>query len=395
MAEVKDDPSATHLLEDLFAKYSDAVKELRGILEELQLLDALKNEDEELVLMRYALGFRGNVDQAKDGLVAAMERRLKFNVPELKSIESEAELLENVPHMKRIQEYLPSKFFQPGPEMHNVTYRFVGLANVAKIFAEITLDEWEEATVTRLGLQMRYLNKRSRETGKLAQICTVLDLEGLTQSKMSFFEYFKRESLVGQSMAPECLKFAVVVHTPWFFNMLYKLVSNLLNPRTIAKAVILGSGKNEITQALTEKFGSEDKVPQRYGGTMDSSSWEKMLNPLAGFEQQTILAGAVFQKEYKIEEAGHGIEILWRLQAKDIEFGAIFNDGTREEEFLPVNKESPIDETFVTHFTAPGPGTVIVTWNNKASYWNSKTIWFQVNVQTIKKFMTSNPSSPI
>ena len=88
---------------------------------------------------------------------------------------------------------------------------------------------------------MRHANQISRENNCLLQSSVVMDLAELTKSQLKWLPYFKIDTEYSELVCPEYLNHCIVVNTPWFFNMIWKIVKPWLDPRTLAKTHILGN----------------------------------------------------------------------------------------------------------------------------------------------------------
>lgn len=104
----------------------------------------------------------------------------------------------------------------------------------------------------------------SRKAGHLLETCcTIMDLKGVGLSKASsVYGYVGKASAISQNYYPERLGKLYVINAPWGFSTVFSIVKSFLDPVTIAKIHILGSGYQ--TQ-LVEQVGA-DNLPDFLGG---------------------------------------------------------------------------------------------------------------------------------
>jgi len=84
----------------------------------------------------------------------------------------------------------------------------------------------------------------SRKAGKLLETCcTIMDLKGVTLTKVpSVYSYVRQASVISQNYYPERLGKLYLINAPWGFSTVWSVVKGWLDPVTVAKINILGSG---------------------------------------------------------------------------------------------------------------------------------------------------------
>lgn len=104
----------------------------------------------------------------------------------------------------------------------------------------------------------------SRKSGYLLETsCSILDLKGVGISKaMSVNGYLQAVSAVSQNYYPERLGKLYVINAPWGFSSVFSVVKRFLDPVTVNKIHILGSGyeKELLAQVPAEN------LPKEFGG---------------------------------------------------------------------------------------------------------------------------------
>ena len=105
----------------------------------------------------------------------------------------------------------------------------------------------------------------SRKSGKLLETCcTIFDFKGVGLGKATqVYGYIQKASAISQNYYPERLGKMYLINTPWGFSSIFSVVKRFLDPVTVAKIHVLGSGyKHE----LLEQVPAEN-LPSEFGGT--------------------------------------------------------------------------------------------------------------------------------
>lgn len=93
--------------------------------------------------------------------------------------------------------------------------------------------------------------------------CTILDLYNVSLSKFyQVKDYVSRASSVGQDRYPETMGKFYIINAPWAFSAVWAVIKPWLDPATVAKINILGSGYQE---TLLKQIPAEN-LPNEFGG---------------------------------------------------------------------------------------------------------------------------------
>lgn len=105
----------------------------------------------------------------------------------------------------------------------------------------------------------------SRKSGSLLETCcTIMDLKGVGLSKASsVYGYVGKASTISQNYYPERLGKLYVINAPWGFSGVFSVVKRFLDPVTVSKIHILGSGYQK---ELLGQVPAEN-LPKEFGGT--------------------------------------------------------------------------------------------------------------------------------
>lgn len=107
----------------------------------------------------------------------------------------------------------------------------------------------------------------SRKSGVLLETCcSILDLKGVGLSKASsVYGYVQAASAVSQNHYPERLGKLYVINAPWGFSGIFSVVKKFLDPITVEKIHVLGSGYEKELLAQVPK----ENLPKGFGGACD------------------------------------------------------------------------------------------------------------------------------
>eukprot|EP00475_Leptophrys_vorax_P010947 TRINITY_DN17497_c0_g1_i1.p1 TRINITY_DN17497_c0_g1~~TRINITY_DN17497_c0_g1_i1.p1 ORF type:complete len:389 (-),score=100.49 TRINITY_DN17497_c0_g1_i1:1374-2540(-) len=369
-------------LEPLLSEFADCISFLRKSVEEAGDLEAFQGDDLEITLLRYAKGFQGDQEAAWTSLKQAVDIRKEFRSWEVPDSDSEEELIKNTPHLALVLKYYPSKFFHQSRESGvPVTFRLIGRANADALVKQLPLEDWRESAAKRIIAHFRKLNKISRERGRLITQDSVLDLHGITQYHMSYMAYFQAETTIAQTLAPETMKSILTVNAPWFFNILWKITSNFINERSLAKSSVVGTNAAEILSKMTAQLGGQEFVPALYGGQCQCGECLVLPNPYEGMTREDVSAGATKTLEV-VALKDDVIEWSWKILAKDISCTVDFlPDGSEDAEIIQESaKLSPVENALDGHFVATQNGTFRLIFDNSSSYWYSKSVYYKITI---------------
>lgn len=107
----------------------------------------------------------------------------------------------------------------------------------------------------------------SRKAGSLQETCcTIMDLKGVGLMKAnSVYGYLQSASGISQNYYPERLGKLYVINAPWGFSSIFGVVKRFLDPVTVNKIHILGSGyQSELLGQIPK-----ENLPKQFGGSCD------------------------------------------------------------------------------------------------------------------------------
>ncbi|KAA8646094.1 hypothetical protein EYZ11_003743 [Aspergillus tanneri] len=109
----------------------------------------------------------------------------------------------------------------------------------------------------------------SRKSGKLLETCcSIMDLKGVgITSVPSVYGYVRQASIISQNYYPERLGKLYLINAPWGFSSVFSVVKGFLDPVTVDKIHVLGTGYKK---ELLDQVPAEN-LPVEFGGTCECS----------------------------------------------------------------------------------------------------------------------------
>ncbi|KLJ11519.1 hypothetical protein EMPG_13292 [Blastomyces silverae] len=104
----------------------------------------------------------------------------------------------------------------------------------------------------------------SRKAGKLLETCcSIMDLKGVGITRVpSVYGYVKQASAISQNYYPERLGKLYLINAPWGFSSVFSVVKGFLDPVTVQKIHVLGTGYEAELLAQVPK----ENLPKEFGG---------------------------------------------------------------------------------------------------------------------------------
>jgi hypothetical protein len=107
----------------------------------------------------------------------------------------------------------------------------------------------------------------SRKAGRLLETCcTIMDLKGVGITNISsVYGYVKQAAAISQNYYPERLGRMYLINAPWGFAGAFSMIKGFLDPVTVDKIRVLGSGyAPELLQQIPR-----ENLPRAFGGACD------------------------------------------------------------------------------------------------------------------------------
>ncbi|GMF31769.1 unnamed protein product [Phytophthora fragariaefolia] len=207
---------------------------------------------------RFLAGCEGDVEEAKERYAATMKWRKEYDVDSILLRPSHVftdmkECFTHFLHKKDRQGHLISYEFLGGQRkaLHDFTAR--GVTEEEAIMHHVRMMEFMWSVV----------DPREFPDGNMLKI---YDIKGISMADMSsdVVNYTKKWGEVIATYNPERVYQVFIINPPTWFNLIWKLVSPLVNPKTRERIHVL-RGQKDISKALLE-FVAPENLPKEYGG---------------------------------------------------------------------------------------------------------------------------------
>ncbi|KAK5995530.1 Sec14 cytosolic factor [Cladobotryum mycophilum] len=234
-----------------------SVEQLRLMLE----AEGYTNELDTLTLLRFLRARKWVVADAKKMFVDFIAWRKSIKLDEIVPTWDYSEKQDVQKYYKQFYH----KIDKDGRPVYIETLGGIDLAAMYKITSE-------ERMLNNLAVEYeRVADPRlpacSRKAGHLLETCcTIMDFKGVGIGKASqVYDYVKKASTISQNYYPERLGKLYLINTPWGFSAVWSIVSGWLDPVTVSKIKVLGSGyqKDLLAQVPAEN------LPKAFGGTCE------------------------------------------------------------------------------------------------------------------------------
>jgi len=212
-------------------------------------------------LLRFLRARKFDVNLAEQMFVDTEKWRKEFGLDEL---------VRNFDYKEKEQvfEYYPQYYHKTDKDGRPVYIEQLGKIDLAAMYKITTAERMlQNLAVEYEKLADPRLPACSRKAGNLLETCcTIMDLKGVGLTKVSsVYAYVKQASAMSQNYYPERLGRLYLINAPWGFSSVFSVVKGFLDPVTVEKIHVLGSGyKTELLAQVPA-----ENLPKAFGGTCD------------------------------------------------------------------------------------------------------------------------------
>ncbi|KAJ5943927.1 hypothetical protein N7516_004095 [Penicillium verrucosum] len=229
------------------------VHQLRADLEKLGYTERLDT----LTLLRFLRARKFDVEAAKTMFTASEKWRKEFGTDDLARDF-------DYPEKEEVFKFYPQYYHKTDKDGRPVYIEKLGKIDLNQMYKITTADRMLQNLVSEYEkLADPRLPACSRKAGKLLETCcTVMDLKGVgITSVPSVYGYVKQASDISQNHYPERLGKLYLINAPWGFSTVFGAIKGFLDPVTVSKIHVLGSGyqKELLAQNLPVEFGGSCK----------------------------------------------------------------------------------------------------------------------------------------
>ncbi len=222
---------------------------------------------------------------------------------------------------------------------------------------------------------MKKNEEQSQKLGKcLYKVINIVDMKGLNMGHRHGISFFAVTAGMDAEYYPETVEQAFVVNAPWVFPAIYSLAKIFIDPNTRQKIHVLSGGVETWSKTILE-YVDADQLPAEYGGT---AAWS-LPDPEedgeeASLDLEKLVVPAASEKQVSVEVTGPGL-IGWYIQTvdKNIEFSVEFVSSSGIGCIVPIKEKEKLNKCEGS-YNVDGMGTAYFTFDNKYSYFTSKTV---------------------
>ncbi|KAI4278977.1 MAG: hypothetical protein LQ337_000584 [Flavoplaca oasis] len=214
-----------------------------------------------LSMLRFLRARKFNVNLAKQMFIDCEKWRKEFGVDNL---------VRNFDYKEKPQvfEYYPQYYHKIDKDGRPVYIEQLGGIDLTAMYKITTAERMLQNLVVEYEkLADPRLPACSRKAGQLLETsCSILDLRGVGLSKISsVYGYVKQTAAISQNYYPERLGHMYLINAPWGFASVFSVIKGFLDPVTVAKIHVLGTGYQSELLAQVPK----ENLPKLFGGTCD------------------------------------------------------------------------------------------------------------------------------
>ncbi|KAL6721120.1 cytosolic factor, phosphatidylinositol/phosphatidylcholine transfer protein [Lecanora helva] len=214
-----------------------------------------------LCMLRFLRARKFNVENAKQMFIDCEKWRKDFGTDDL---------VRNFEYKEKpkVFEYYPQYYHKIDKDGRPVYIEQLGKIDLAAMYKITTAERMLQNLVVEYEkLSDPRLPACSRKAGQLLETCcSIMDLKGVGISKVSsVYGYVKQASAISQNYYPERLGKLYLINAPWGFSSVFSVVKGFLDPVTVQKIHVLGSGYQSELLGQVPK----ENLPKTFGGTCD------------------------------------------------------------------------------------------------------------------------------
>lgn len=230
------------------------VHQLRQLLEQAGCKERLDT----LTLLRFLRARKFDVGLAKQMFIDAEKWRKEFGTDHLPRTFDYKEKLQ-------VFEYYPQFYHKTDRDGRPLYIEQLGKIDLNAMYKITTGERMLQNLVCEYEkLADPRLPACCRKSGRLLETCcTIMDLKGVGVSQVgSVYSYVKSASAILQNYYPERLGKLYLINAPWGFSGAFNMVKSFLDPVTVQKIHILGTG---FLPELLRQVPKEN-LPKAFGG---------------------------------------------------------------------------------------------------------------------------------
>ena len=349
----------------------------------------------DLRIWRFCLGHNRDVTKAAKMFGKMLAWREEQGMKELRErLVAGGLSMRGFSHEAEVLAVQPMALFGPDKLARNgdlVTVEYFGHSDGGK-----TKGELGEKKLLQFGLELMetrsvMLDRMSREQGRLACMCRILDMSGYTLAQVDPAVFSMTGKALWGDYYPELLGRVEVINTPWTFDMAFSVAKPMLAQRTVDKITVTRDADRAKCEKRLAELVDLDVLPETLPGgrgtegILDPEIAKRHTGGVVGAERIEVAKAEIVHREVPV---GPGDVVSWSFKvadgnvtANEVSYSVSFKAadlGGGGAVVIPL-----VDPTSVTSAmgvlegdtVAMGAGSITFTLDNKAAWIYGKTVF--------------------
>jgi hypothetical protein len=229
----------------------------------------LVKEDLEMIFLRFLVEKSGSVDETFKAFELSMQWRIEQGLEDVLDYD-DPRFEEYLPFGMKIKKYVPHLFYGETRDGLPLVWELKGRIDASGLSKEVTVEEYCARQAHTLVSMNRFANKKSREHHRFLGFCAVFCCKAISATHRKCLPYFKYDSEWAQRHFPELIAETLIFNTPWWFNMIWKMIRPRLDEKTASRVRI-------ITEEQLQDYIEHACIPEIFGGNNPRSVF--LANP--------------------------------------------------------------------------------------------------------------------
>jgi len=210
------------------------------------------------------------------------------------------------PEKEEVDRYYPQFYHKTDKDGRPIYIEQLGKLDIKALYNVTTPErQLQKLVVEYEKFQRERLPVCTHERGELVETsCTIMDLKNVGVGQFwKVSTYVQQASNIGQQYYPETMGKFYIINAPYIFTTVWSVVKGWLDPVTVEKIKILGSGYEK---ELTGQIPAEN-LPKSLGGTCDCPNGGCSLSdagPWNTEEGRQILEKVKEENSVKLNDSG-------------------------------------------------------------------------------------------
>jgi hypothetical protein len=198
----------------------------------------LVREDLEMIFLRFLVEKSGNADEAFKGFVLSMQWRIYQGMDDVLDYD-DPRFEEFLSYGMKVKKYIPHLLYGETKNRLPLVCELKGRIDAAGLLKEVTLEEYCARQAYTLVSMNRFANKESREHNRFLGFCAVFCCKAVSANHRKCIPFFKSDSEWLQCFFPELVTETLIFNTPWWFNLIWKMIRPRLDEKTASRVRVI------------------------------------------------------------------------------------------------------------------------------------------------------------